>query len=166
MDLSNWNVYFEQWGATLGAYGGMLIIAFKTFILDPINNRRNLTDVSSLKNFVTTTKQDFKQIGQIVYDGMEQMKREVTQEMIAPLLAKIEKKETQQAIFNNMVIMLIANMNVPLAMKEQTFKALSQLDGMNTPYLQEAIKATETQIQAKKVEYNKTTEIVEKLKEV
>lgn len=166
MDLSNWNLWFEQWGATFGAYGGVLLIALKTFILDPIKNRKQVIDASNIQTFVATTKQDFKQIGQIVYDGMENLKREVTKEMIAPLLAKIEKKETQQAIFNNMVIMLIANMNVPLTMKEQTFKALAQLDGINSPYLEQALKTIETQIQVKKVEANKNTEIVEKLKEV
>lgn len=162
----DWNSLFEQWGATWGAYGGMLIIAFKTFILDPLNNRKRIEDASDVKTFVSTTKQDFKQIGQIVYDGMENLKKEVMQEMVAPLIAELQRKDTQQAIFNNAIVLCIANINVPLSMKEQTFKALSQLDGMNTPFLQEALKLVESQKQVKKVEVQKNAEIVEKLKEV
>lgn len=166
MDLSNWNVFFEQWGATIGAYGGLVIIGLKTFILDPIKNRKNVIDVSNIKSFVTTSKEDFKQIGKIVYDGYDDFKTEIINSVVTPLVEELKHKDTQQAILNNIIITLVANVNVPLEMKEQTFKALSQLDGVNGPYLEQAIKTTQNQIKAKNVEVNTNTEIVEKLKAV
>lgn len=166
MDLSNWNVFFEQWGATIGAYGGLVIIGLKTFILDPIKNRKNVIDVSNIKSFVTTSKEDFKQIGKIVYDGYDDFKTEIINSVVTPLVEELKHKDTQQAILNNIIITLVSSINVPLEMKEQTFKALSQLDGVNTPYLEQAIKTTQNQIKAKNVEVDTNAEIVEKLKVV
>ena len=57
-------------------------------------------------------------------------------------------------------------MNVPLEIKEQTFKELSKLDNVNTPYLEQALKTTQNQIKAKNVEVKTNTEIVDKLKVV
>lgn len=166
MDLSNWNAFFEQWGATIGAYGGVIILSLKTFILDPIRNRKNLIDVTNIRTFVSTSKEDFKQIGKIVYDGLDDFKAEIIGNVVNPCLEEIKRKDNQQAIFNNVIITFVANMNVPLEIKEQTFKELSKLDNVNTPYLEQALKTTQNQIKAKNVEVKTNTEIVDKLKVV
>ena len=60
--------------------------------------------LTNIRTFVSTSKEDFKQIGKIVYDGLDDFKAEIIGNVVNPCLEEIKRKDNQQAIFNNVIL--------------------------------------------------------------
>lgn len=158
----DWNSLFEQWGATWGAYGALILVAFKSFVLDPITSRKTQFNLASFKTLQTSVKDEIKAYTKIMADSFEDVKKQVVQ----PLIEKIEQKEYQQALANDIIVSLLANVNVPLVNKLDTFKSLSKLEGMNQELITKLQSSIENQVATKNVETKRVEQVYENLKGV
>lgn len=158
----NWNELFEQFGATWGSWSAVILLTLKMSILDPITTRKTQFDLSTFKTLQTSVKDEIKAYTKIMVDGFDDFKKQT----VAPLLEELKKKDYQQAIANDIIISLLANTNVPLANKEQSFRELSKLDSMNKELVNKILVNIETQKKAVSVEVEQTKETYDKLKEV
>ena len=157
-----WNSLFEQWGTTWGVYGVLILQVAKMVILDPLVSRKTQFDLSTFKTLQTSVKDEIKAYTKIMVDGFDDFKKQT----VAPLLEELKQKDYQQAIANDIIISLLANTNVPLANKEQSFRELSKLDSMNKELVNKILVNIETQKKSVSVEVEQTKETYDKLKEV
>jgi len=148
-----WNEFFEQWASTWAAFGGVMLIGFKSFVLDPIRNRKTQFDLTSFKSIQVSVKDEIKAYTKIMVDSFAEFKGEV----VNPLIAELKQKDYQQAIMSDILITMLSASNVPLANKEQAFKSLSQLDGMN----KELLARVSANIEAQKLELKQVSTVQE-----
>lgn len=157
-----WNELFEQFGATWGAWSAVTLLTLKTFILDPLLARKTQFNLASFREAQKSVKDEIKAYTKIMVDSFDDFKQSVVQ----PLLEEVKQKDYQVALANDIIISLLANTNVPLANKEQAFRDLSKLKGMNEQLLNNVI----AQIEVKKTEVAKektqSTQVYDGLKEV
>lgn len=158
----DWNSLFEQWGAHWGSFSAVVLLALKSFILDPLLARKTQFNLSNFKEAQKGVKDEIKAYTKIMVDSFDDFKQSVVQ----PLLEEVKQKDYQVALANDIIISLLANSNVPLANKEQAFRDLSKLKAMNEQLLNNVI----AQIEVKKTEVAKektqSTQVYDGLKEV
>lgn len=159
----DWNSYFEQWGATLGTYGVLIITALKTFVIDPINVRKTTFNLSSYKSLQLGIKGEIKAYSKVFVDGLDEFKVEVTQSVIEPLIKELKKRDNQQAIANDIIISLISRVNVPIAIKKETFENLSKLNILNKDVLNTLNKQIEVEENQEKETLIENKEVIDKL---
>jgi len=130
---------FSNWGAEILAGSGFTLIAFKTFIADALSGKR----VTNLVDFTSFAKSEMNKIGKIVIDGLDEFKAGFKKEIVEPLVAKISNLEAQNANSLNIIVLLASYINVPIAQKENLFKALKTIAVVND----NVIKVLELSIQ-------------------
>lgn len=141
--MLDWNTFFEQWGAALGAYGGMFLIALKTFVFDPIGNRKVRLDLSSYQSLYASGKVEMEAFTKLIVNAVADIKESIIQ----PMIVEMKQKDYQQAVFMDVVISLMSSVNVPLQNKEEAFRRLSTLDGMNKEIVNKIMLSIEAQKQ-------------------
>ena len=136
--INTWNEFYLHIVGT-GAVG---IIAFKTFVLDYINNKKSLNNFGSVIGVTSSIKNDVKKIVEVeiskVLKGEELIFEKFTnfQNVVETLVKKIDDMEKENTTLVNLLVHSYSLVNVPLNKKEETFKALKSISSINETVMQ------------------------------
>lgn len=158
MDLNNWNLWFENWSATFAGFSAIGLLALKS-VLDAIGNRKIRFDYTSFRTLQTSVRDEVKAVLKITVDSFEEIKRDVIQ----PLVDELKQKDYQTAILVDVVVTLMANVQVPLDQKQDAFKRLSTLDIMNKEIISKITANLQKESQQVVVEQNAVNQVYEQL---
>lgn len=160
--MLDWNLYFEQWGATLGAFGGVLLIGIKSFVLDPIGNRKIRLDLTSYKTLQSSVKGEIEAYTKLLVNSVAEIKKDI----IEPLVEEMRQKDYAQAVLNDVVVTLLSSVNVPLANKQEAFKQLATLNGVNKALVEKILANIEAQKEVAVVAEKSQNAVYDELKGV
>ena len=138
----DWNTLFEQWGATWAGFGAIGLLVVKS-LLDAIGNRKVRLDLSSYQSLYASGKVEMEAFTKLIVNAVADIKENIIQ----PMIVEMKQKDYQQAVFMDVVISLMSSVNVPLQSKEEAFRRLSTLDGMNKEIINKIMLSIEAQKQ-------------------
>lgn len=149
---------FEQWGATWGAYGAVVLLVFKS-IGDSISTKKIRLDYTSFSSLQTSVRDEVKSVLKIAVDSFDEIKRDVIQ----PMIEEIKRKDYQTALLTDVVITLMSNVQVPLDQKQDAFKRLSMLDTMNKEIIDKITANLQTQKEQTVIQQENVNQVYEQL---
>ena len=138
----DWNTLFEQWSATWAGFGAIGLLVVKS-LLDAIGNRKVRLDLSSYQSLYASGKVEMEAFTKLIVNAVADIKESIIQ----PMIVEMKQKDYQQAVFMDVVISLMSSVNVPLQNKEEAFRRLSTLDGMNKEIINKIMLSIEAQKQ-------------------
>lgn len=135
-----WSSLFEQWSATWAGFSAVGLLIFKS-ILDTIGNRKIRLDLTSYKTLQSSVKGEIEAYTKLLVNSVAEIKKDI----IEPLVEEMRQKDYAQAVLNDVVVTLLSNVNVPLANKQEVFKQLATLNGVNKALVEKILANIEAQ---------------------